>query len=429
MKKVLFGCFAFMLTTTLSAQFYRPSCTTLGITEPPRGIDTTTTDGRQLANNYVLWDNGHVIDIKFMGNSSKAIRDLVIKYAKEWEQHANIKFNFLPDNATTAVMRIKIGEGLGHNSYIGLDCIQVPHNQQTMNLDTLGFIDVDWYIAEMKKRGITPNMEDLRKMMKNEPVRWNIKEVRGTVLHEFGHALGLLHEQSYPGAIKWNRDTIYKFYKETQGWDEDQIDHNVLAVSSQFYTNGTSYDPKSIMHYSVEPWQTSNGYSLPPNYELSAGDKAIISTLYPKNQAVSSKEVPRVIANNLTDIEIVNDKERGGIVIYPSFDLKTNSKLGDVYVVAMLVDENLYYIKDNNDYYNWGGYVAVYPKLRLTTNANVKYNKGQKNLELFLPYSEIPVAEGKTLGIHLRIALRDVENDNWVYVFNQLADQSFTLTK
>ncbi|MBA2744745.1 MAG: hypothetical protein H0U44_00835 [Flavisolibacter sp.] len=427
MKKVIFGCLAVFMTASSFAQLYKPTCTTLGSDKGIQGVDTVK--GRNLANNYSLWDNGKALNIKFIGSSSKALRDLVIKYAKEWEQYANLKFNFVPDNFNSGetVMRIKISEGFGHNSYIGLDCMYIPADEETMNLDSLGFIDVDWYIAEMKRRGISPNMEDLRKMMVKEPVKWDLKELRGTVLHEFGHALGLLHEQSYPGAISWNTDTIYKFYKKTQDWDEDQIKHNVLAVSNQFFTNGTSYDPKSIMHYSVEAWQTKNGYSLAPNYELSIGDKTIIAALYPKGKAVSDKEVPRVIVTNLTGVEVVNNKEKGGLSIYPSFDLKTNSKLGTVYVVAMLVDEDEYFIKDNNNFYNWGGYVAVYPKLTLTPNASAKYNKGQKNLELFLPYDEIPVEAGKKMKIFLRVALRDDVNDQWVYITNHLSEKSFKI--
>ena len=417
----------FVLGSVHAQKLYDPTCTVLASDVQIQKMDTTP--GRPVGNPYLVWDNGMTISVKFMGNSSKTLRDMVMRYAKEWEQHANIKFNFVGDNATGTNMRIKVGEGLGHNSQVGINCNTVPQDVQTMNLDTIAFLDYDYYIAEMKKKNIKPNMQDLRKMLAAGDVKWNYKEIRGTVLHEFGHALGLLHEQSYPGAIKWNKDTVYKYYQKTQGWDKSKIDFNVLQASNQFYTNGTQYDPKSIMHYSVEAWQTLDGYSLPANFDLSQSDKDNIAAFYPKDGSSIIRELPRVNVFNFTDLQVVNDSVRGGIAIYPSFELTTTDKLGSVYVVAMLVDENDYYVKDNNNYYNWGGIVAAYPKLILLPNTKMSYNKNSRNLELFLPYDEIPVESGKKVKFRFTVVLQDVENNQLVYVMNHFTKTLFSIKK
>ncbi len=430
MKKVFFPCLLLLLMGgSISAQkLYKPTCTTIAPVSQISGVDTTP--GRQVANPYLVWDAGDAIAVKFIGKSSKTMRDMVMRYAKEWELYANIKLKFVPDNTPVTNMRIALGDGLGHNSMVGVNCNDVPQAEQTMNLDTIAFLDYDYYIAEMKRKGIQPNMEDLRLMLKQSPPRWNMKEIKSTVLHEFGHALGMLHEQSYPGAIKWNVDTVYKYYEKTQGWDKGQVDFNVLEASNQFYTNGTQYDPKSIMHYSVEAWQTVDGYSLPANYELSPGDKSLIAALYPRGTATTSlKGVPRVTITNFSNLQAVNDPVKGGIKIYPSFDLKTTAKLGTVYVLAMLIDESGNYIKDNNDYYNWGGFVAVYPKLTLTPNAKTSYNKLKKNLELFLPYSEIPVKDGQKVKFRFSVVLQDAENNQWIYVMNHFTQNLFSIKK
>lgn len=429
MKKALFVFIIFIFTVNeLRAQkMYRAPCTTLASEKLIQGVDTAP--GRQVANPYLTWDPGTILKVKFLGSSSKALRDMVIRYSKEWEQFANIKFQFVADNAPGTSMRIKIGDGMGHNSRVGINCNDVPQAEQTMNLDSISFLDFKYYIAEMKKNNIEVNIENLRAMLTQSSPRWDFKEIKSTVLHEFGHALGLLHEQSYPGAIKWNTDTVYKYYEEYQGWDKAKTDFNVLMASDQFFTNGTLYDPKSIMHYSVESWQTVDGYSLPPNYELSPGDKALISALYPKGKSSALKEVPRVSVSNFTKMDVVNDSAKGGIRIYPSFDLKTSGKLGTVYVVAMLVDENNYYIKDDNNYYNWGGWVAVYPKLTLLPNTKASYNKARKNLELFLPYDEIPVESGKKIKFRFTVVLQDVENNQWIYVMNHFTKTLFSIKK
>jgi hypothetical protein len=299
-----------------------------------------------------------------------------------------------------------------------------------MNLDSMGFLDFDYYIAEMEKKKIRPNWETIREMLATEPIRWDMNELRGTVLHEFGHALGLLHEQSFPNAIKWNKDTIYKYYKQTQGWDEEQIDFNVLEESNQFFTNGTSYDPKSIMHYSVEAWQTTDGYSLPANQVLSPGDKAIIAAFYPKNKKTSALAVPKVTITNFTKFEVKKNATKKGISIYPNFTLKTNSKLGKIYVVALVVDEEDNYVKDDNDFYSWGGYAAVYPTLTLLPNSTKTFNKApKKDLELFIPYDEIPVESGQKFRFHYRVALEDPKSGEFFWLTDFLPNNYMTITK
>ena len=185
----------------------------------------------------------------------------------------------------------------------------------------------------------------------------------------------------------------------------------MFEVASQFYTNGTTYDPKSIMHYSIESWQTTDGYTLKDNYELSAGDKVLIAALYPKNQKTSALLVPKVDITNFTKLNVVISTVRNGLVITPSFDLKTNAKLGEVYFVARLADEDGFYIKTTNPYYNWGGTAAVYLKMNLLPNSKVNYNKGtKKNLELFIPFDQIPDLNGRKVMIAFAVYLDDVSN-------------------
>lgn len=385
-----------------------------------KGMDTTPS--RQVADNYYMWDNGTSIVVKFVGGGSQALRDKVKEFAKEWEQYANIKFSFVSDNTPATNMRIRLGAGLGHNSYVGTYCNMISGDIQTMNLDTTDFVDYGYYINELKARIARKDTtiykwepdKFIRDVLGKSNLVWNYKTMKGTVLHEFGHALGLLHEQSYPNAIRWNKaDSIYEKYEREQGWDRAKVDAQVFAVSDYFYTNGTTYDPKSIMQYAIDASETVDGFSVPRNDVLSAGDKAMIAMMYPKGLKVSAKEVAKVTVSNLTKIDVVNGTgTRKGISIYPSFDIKTNSKLGQVYYVARLVDENGFYIPDDNNKYNWGGYVATYVKANLLPNARASYNKTtKKNLELFLPFTEIPAAAtGKRVTIEFTVVLDDVVN-------------------
>ncbi len=393
-------------------KFPKPNCTTLVGDAMLNQVDTTKPRG--VSDNYHTWTNGSVLLVKFMPGGSKILRDKVMLCAKEWEKHGNITFKFVPDTAKVTNIRIKLGKGYGHNSAVGTEANFRLQSNQTMNFDTLFFADADYYIEKLQKKGIKApyNLNQLIAEMKADPNHWNFPELKRVVTHEFGHSLGLLHEQSYPGAVNWKKtDSVYNYYRETQGWDKDKVNFNVFEVSNQFYTNGTTYDPKSIMHYAINTWETTDGYEVKQNYELSAGDKAIIAALYPKDKKESSLVVPKVDITNFGKLSVVNNIAKRGISIYPVLDLKTNSKLGQVYVVARLADEDGYYIKTDNEHYNWGGTAATYLKMNLLPNSKISYNKSaKKNLELFFPFEQMPELYGRKVMIVFAVYLDDVAN-------------------
>ncbi len=397
-------------------------CTTLVGEEMLPGMADTTT-GRSVADNYKTWENGQVLLVKFMNNAGSAsVRERIMRYAKMWEQHANITLKFVPDNTPATNIRVRLGsklDSLGHNSAVGINCDRTPQLRQTMNLDTSDFLDYSFYENDLKTggpfykylidKGTDMNNYTYKKFYRDilyypDPnPRFIEKYMKGTTMHEFGHALGLLHEQSFPGAIKWNRDTIYKYY-ERFNWDKEKTDFNVLEVSEQFFTNGTAYDPKSIMHYAVYSWQTLDGYSVEESHELSEGDKKIIAALYPKGQKVSSLAVPKVIISNFVRLEIKNDAARKALVIYPYFDVKTGARLANAFYVARLTTEDgKYYIPTTNLRYNWGGYAATYLKMNLQPNSKKSYNKLKKDLQLILPYNQMPDMAGKSFRVEFTV--------------------------
>jgi len=383
-----------------------------------------TTPGRNVADNYKTWENGDTILVRFFGNSgSPAMRQRIMRYAKEWEQYGNITLKFVTDYALVTNIRVRLGsrfDSLGHNSLVGIDCNKRPQTMQTMNLDTSDFIDFDYYVKEFQAKGLfyqylvnkNTNLNnytygDLYNDVVYYPnpyKRYFDKPMRGTTMHEFGHALGLLHEQSFPGAIKWNRDTIYKHYWDNYHWGKAQVDFNVLETSDQFFTNGTVYDPKSIMHYSVESWQTTDGYSLTESNDLSQGDKNIIAALYPKYSKVSALAVPKVMISNFTRLEVKNDDVTKKLLIRPTFDLKTGAKLANAYFVARLTTEDgMRYIATSSILYNWGGYAATYSRMNLLPNTKASYNKLVKNLELKFPYDQMPDLKGKKFLVEFSV--------------------------
>jgi hypothetical protein len=130
------------------------------------------------------------------------------------------------------------------------------------------------------------------------------------VLHEFGHALGLIHEHQSPlaGGIPpraWNRpqlmaDNVETFKENnllTLREQEEWILKNVIILhDTANLEKGTYFDEKSIMIYQFDP----NVFTLAPwnrtgtrdNQILSFDDVIFISRLYPKYDEDTNKIIP-----------------------------------------------------------------------------------------------------------------------------------------
>ncbi len=110
---------------------------------------------------------------------------------------------------------------------------------------------------------------------------------QGTVLHEFGHALGLKHEQTNPSPdnkIHWNVDEVMKKYKAKK-WDVKEIDRQIIQRDTSKNMLYTKFDPKSIMNYSItDPKLTTNHLILYRGKILSDGDKLWLKIKYGKKK-------------------------------------------------------------------------------------------------------------------------------------------------
>lgn len=105
----------------------------------------------------------------------------------------------------------------------------------------------------------------------------------GTIMHEFGHVLGLIHEHQNPKGvpIPWNNSKVYEWAKQTQNWDEQTTYHNIIERYKTNQINGSKYDKYSIMEYFFPASLTTNNKGTPNNHMLSKTDIEYISNVYP----------------------------------------------------------------------------------------------------------------------------------------------------
>lgn len=106
------------------------------------------------------------------------------------------------------------------------------------------------------------------------------------ILHEFGHALGLEHEHQHRDyAAEWDIEMLCAKH----GWTPEDVRFNydkITRADALF----SRYDPKSIMHYPVDPGDTKNNVaSVPRNRVLSHGDKEWLRQLYPPERALRAR--------------------------------------------------------------------------------------------------------------------------------------------
>ncbi|MFH7027557.1 MAG: M12 family metallopeptidase [Heteroscytonema crispum UTEX LB 1556] len=205
------------------------------------------------------WKPGRTLRVRFL-DGDPIVRQKIEKVAQQWSQYGNIKFLF--GNDPNAEIRISCQQGGGSWSYIGTDALSIPKNQPTMNYGWL--------------TPTTPDDEYLR-----------------VVLHEFGHALGCIHEHQHPEvAIPWNRDAVYRYYMGSpNNWPKDQVDTNLFQHYSKNITQFSQFDTQSIMLYPVPRELTTGGFEVGWNKQLSETDKTFIGQMYPFNGKPLSKVV------------------------------------------------------------------------------------------------------------------------------------------
>ena len=196
-----------------------------------------------------LWAPGKILKVLFL-DGTPAIQAKVRRYALQWNQYSGVKFQFVSEGP--AEIRVTFVGDVAQ-SYIGTACLDSKIIGATMWLGLLN----------------------------NDPAD---DEYSRVVLHEFGHALGCIHEHQNPTAgILWNKEAVYAAYaKAPIFWSAAQVDLNIFQLYSSTTTQFSSFDATSIMLYAIPAEFTLNGFSVEWNRVLSDTDKAFIAGIYPQ---------------------------------------------------------------------------------------------------------------------------------------------------
>ncbi len=205
-----------------------------------------------------------VVFVDGAGDEYSALRKQIEVAAKQWESFANIRFDF---------------QGVGRKNSNGdlvdrdIDiAIQLESEQFFRKRTYQSACGPD---AHSKTRATPPAPS----MWLIFPLDTKADEIRRITLHEFGHALGLIHENKRPDVpIQWNRRAVLDYYKFT-GWNDEKIEEQVIEPFDGPIIASSSFDVTSIMIYPI-PRGLANVQAEWAK-SLSPIDKLFIGAMYP----------------------------------------------------------------------------------------------------------------------------------------------------
>ena len=236
-----------------------------------------------------------ILTARFM-NGKPDTHSFVEKIASQWSDHANVKFVFLP--------YVPYGEKTGPYDF-PITFYPAKARRKASGRVNRSMVGSEIISISMRLTGLEEGLELVKA---GEDDGW----LKGLVLHEFGHILGLEHEHKSSALrtdnpdeqkrifgkvletpFAWDFDEMFKdptlnpvvdgkrmtraeFEKVVMSQYRELLDHS-WSKGQKFGTNFiTPFDPKSIMLYPINSaWNTAE-YSTEQTTELSEQDKAFI---------------------------------------------------------------------------------------------------------------------------------------------------------
>ena len=220
-----------------------PPAQSSGGSTPPLNPRPLPGSGTELLTGFKLWGAGRTLRVDFL-DGDPALQDRVRRTLSDWTRYANVTLQYV-DNPDAEV-RVTFKDGEGSWAYIGTDALAQGAGEPTVSFGL-----------------VTTTTPD--------------ESFRQTVLHEFGHVLGLIHEIQNPNAnINWNKDRVARDLKLPLA----ELDATLFSKQSAEWLPPKPFDPQSIMMYDI-PAEWTGGTAFRQSSRLSEQDKVYIATLYP----------------------------------------------------------------------------------------------------------------------------------------------------
>ena len=260
------------------------------IEDPARAVNDNIIEAKQAGvgenaletARFVVWLNlawpQHDVTVCFW-NGTTELQDFVMKTANVWTEHADLNFVYQTDGKNNIC---RDGDPTSADIRINLD----PDAPLSLFVNQEGNAEGAWsYIGRVSgnpKFLVSMNLRDVAEA-RTKNMLWTLHAIR----HEFGHALGLMHEHQRALCDPWfDYEKTAKLY----GWSVEETKRQVGKFSdsaTQYLKVVGDYDRESIMQYNFrkEQFKQVPGQDNPclretPIDDLSEKDIEGIQVLY-----------------------------------------------------------------------------------------------------------------------------------------------------
>lgn len=255
-------------------------------------LDASPADSQRQLFAERRWELGRRLKVCLFGGND-VVAELIRQAASEWNNYTSVKLDF----------------GSAGGWY---NCLspQDGYFQIRIGFSSRGYWSVIGNDSETKLDSLAPSMNLEGFNRRYSPSAMTVTEVLArarpyhvaTIKHEFGHALGLLHEHQNPALkchdeIKWDGPgSAYEYFEGPPDfWTEDQVRRNLgfIQQTDPDFVEGDP-DPKSIMMYALPAKIFKQGEASPcyvhVNFDISEKDKQIVRQIYPSGSSQSPNQ-------------------------------------------------------------------------------------------------------------------------------------------
>ena len=240
----------------------------------------------------VVWPSPRTITVGFLSyNSSESINTSSWAWKRAWVAYViteyfapflNVTFQFQldPTYGPNCNIRISFDPSGGCYSRLGTDALQNWGGlNESMNL---GWMDAPLF-TNFIYNGVSYTT----------PQSFNQGGYPGqgtTIIHEFGHAMGMIHEHNTPFGLsfQWNTAAVYQYFQGPPNyWSKSDIDQNLLYRFETNGMNGSQFDSYSMMKYNfpgsllLNPTPAQITQAQRVNFTMSNCDKYWLAYNYP----------------------------------------------------------------------------------------------------------------------------------------------------